>query len=64
MQALLKTKAASRYLDIPEPTLAHMRSHREGPPFVRIGRSIMYRLSDLEAYVAGLEPVKNEKEDN
>ena len=27
-----------------------MRQSGEGPPFLRIGRSVLYRLEDIEAY--------------
>tara|TARA_Y100001973_G_C5205480_1_gene341186 strand:+ start:752 stop:949 length:198 start_codon:yes stop_codon:yes gene_type:complete len=31
-------------------TLIRWRSEGTGPPFVRIGRSILYRMADVEAY--------------
>jgi hypothetical protein len=32
----------SRIIGIPESTLAKMRMHGSGPPFVKIGRSVRY----------------------
>ena len=37
--------------------LANLRSKRQGPPFYRPGRKILYRVSDFEAWVTA-NPVK------
>ncbi len=41
------------------PTLARWRMEREGPPYVRVGRSIRYRRGDVEAWLARrLQPTR------
>lgn len=48
---LLKTKAAAKHLNQRERTLETWRYQGRGPVFHVIGRSIRYKLSDLNAYV-------------
>lgn len=43
---------ASRYIRMSVPWLRQQRMRGRGPAYVRIGRSIRYRLSDLDAYLA------------
>lgn len=51
--ALIPTREAARKLGIGVSTLEKMRLQRRGPPFVRLGKSLVrYRLVDLEAWVA------------
>lgn len=45
-------REASRLTGIAVPTLQKYRVHGTGPKFVKLGRSVRYRVSDLEAYVA------------
>jgi predicted DNA-binding transcriptional regulator AlpA len=47
------TEGASRHLGLAVSTLEKMRVYGDGPPFVKLGRSVRYRISDLEAYLAG-----------
>ena len=50
---LLTAAAAAAYLGFREQTLAAWRSAgRHDLPFVKAGRSIRYRLSDLDAWLA------------
>lgn len=35
---------------ISKSTLANWRSNREGPPYVKVGGRVMYRLSDVEEW--------------
>lgn len=50
---LLTTAQAARYLGKGESTLEQARVSGENcPPYIKDGRSVRYRLSDLEAYVA------------
>jgi hypothetical protein len=45
-------KGAADYLGFAEQTLAVWRSTNRYPlPFIRVGRSIRYRLSDLEKFL-------------
>jgi predicted DNA-binding transcriptional regulator AlpA len=42
-------------LDISEPTLARMRCHGSGPRYKKLGRSVKYRWSDVEQWLAECE---------
>lgn len=46
------TEGASRHLGLAVSTLEKMRVYGDGPPFVKLGRSVRYRVADLEAYLA------------
>ena len=52
MQPLLTQRQAAALLCLSERTLERLRVSGGGPKFVRCGRSIRYRDSDLEAWVA------------
>ena len=55
MQAspLLTTAEAAKFLGWGKSTLEQSRVYGINcPPFVKMGRSVRYRLSDLEAFVA------------
>lgn len=58
---LVDEKYATRFLDLADGTLAVLRSRRSStcPPFFKVGRSVKYRLSDLEKYLAArrVEPL-------
>ncbi|MFF0706586.1 helix-turn-helix transcriptional regulator [Gordonia sputi] len=43
---------AAAYLRTPRTTLAHWRLEGRGPNFYRLGRSIRYRRSQLDDYLA------------
>jgi excisionase family DNA binding protein len=47
---LTRTEAAD-YLAIPVGTLANMATRREGPAIVRIGRTVRYRLAELDRWI-------------
>ncbi len=49
---LLKINEVSTKYQIPEPTLRYWRHRGEGPPSARIGRRVMYRQADVEAWIA------------
>lgn len=52
IDTLTDTEGASTLLTIPEATLIKWRSTGEVRiPFVRIGRQIKYRTSDLKAFI-------------
>lgn len=46
------TKGAAEQLGWAPNTLEKRRVTGDGPPFVKLGRSVRYRVSDLEAYLA------------
>jgi hypothetical protein len=53
MQQLLNRNAAALFLDIKPNTLATWACNkRYDLPFIKIGRSVKYQLSDLEAFIA------------
>lgn len=47
----LKTNEAAEILDLKPATLEIWRSQGKGPRFLKIGRAVRYRLSDLEEYL-------------
>jgi predicted DNA-binding transcriptional regulator AlpA len=49
---LLTQREAATQLHLSERTLERFRVSGTGPKFVRLGRSIRYRLADIEAYIA------------
>jgi excisionase family DNA binding protein len=52
MQPLLTQRQASTVLCLSERTLERLRVSGTGPRFVRAGRSVRYRETDLEAWIA------------
>ena len=48
----LRTSAATDYLGYAEATLEKKRVTGEGPPFIRLGRVIVYDTRDLDAWLA------------
>jgi predicted DNA-binding transcriptional regulator AlpA len=46
------TRAAAALLGLAEQTLRKLRSTGGGPPFVKLGRAVRYRPSDLEAWLS------------
>jgi excisionase family DNA binding protein len=50
-EAYLKPREAAEYLSSSVSTLAKRRMKRQGPNFVRLGRAIRYRQSDLDAWM-------------
>jgi predicted DNA-binding transcriptional regulator AlpA len=47
----LRTPAAADYLGYAESTLEKKRLTGDGPPFVRLGRTIVYDTRDLDAWL-------------
>jgi predicted DNA-binding transcriptional regulator AlpA len=47
----LREGDASRYLGMSRAWLRQSRMRGRGPAFIRIGRSVRYRLADLEAWL-------------
>jgi predicted DNA-binding transcriptional regulator AlpA len=48
----LRTPAAADYVGYSESTLEKKRLTGAGPPFIRLGRSIVYDTRDLDAWLA------------
>lgn len=52
MRALLEEEAAAPLMGWSVSTLQKKRVAGDGPPFVKMGRSVRYRPEDLESFVA------------
>ena len=52
---LLTTKEAARYLRVSPRTLERYRVTGQGPRYLKIGRLVFYRKSDLDAWLAERE---------
>ncbi len=50
--ALLTTAQAAKYLALGQRTLENWRCRGVGPAFVRLGRVVRYRVSDLNAWLS------------
>ena len=50
---LYDTQQAAAFYGISEVTLRTWRVTGSGPIFLKVGKSVRYRLSDLDAYLAG-----------
>ena len=50
-QQLVNIPQACDFLKLSTATLARMRRDKEGPPFVKMGTRVLYRKSDLDAYI-------------
>ena len=53
---LLTTKEAANYLLSTENSLRCMRSKGYGPPFHKLGGTVIYKRDELDAYEANLRP--------
>ena len=49
---IFSTEEASQYVKYSVPTLALWRLQGRGPTYIHIGRSVRYRKSDLDAWLA------------
>jgi len=47
----LSNDEAADYLGLKSATLNKWRCHGEGPPFIKVGRLVRYRLVDLDAFL-------------
>jgi predicted DNA-binding transcriptional regulator AlpA len=52
MDQLLDTKAAAALLSLSQSSLEKMRVYGNGPNFLKLGRAVRYRESDLQAWVS------------
>jgi predicted DNA-binding transcriptional regulator AlpA len=53
MEALVPSKDAPAYLGLAEQTLARWRSEGHGPPYVKLGKKVYYRVGDLRSWIDG-----------
>lgn len=49
--AILKTSAAADHIGLAVPTLEKMRVYGNGPLFLKLGRSVRYRVVDLDRWL-------------
>lgn len=55
---ILPTKAVAARLQVAEQTLAKWRTEGIGPRYLRMGRTIRYRASDVDAFIEqSLSPI-------
>lgn len=45
------TEEVADYLGLPPQTLAQWRSRRKGPTYLKVGRHVRYRWSDVEKWL-------------
>jgi hypothetical protein len=48
---LLTPEEAAEFTRFALDTLAQWRSQRRGPPYIKLGRAVRYRVDDLERYL-------------
>lgn len=48
---LVDAAQAAEILGVQLQTLAAWRCRRQGPPFIKLGRCVKYKLADLNAYI-------------
>lgn len=48
---LLSVKQASLYTGLSESTLNNARWRGDGPPYIKLGRTVRYRAKDLLSYI-------------
>lgn len=53
LSTLLTTREAAEVLRVKESTLEQWRWQGRGPQFIKLNRSVRYRLADIEAFVEG-----------
>ena len=52
---LLTQKEVKEITRLADSTLEQWRLKGKGPKFIKLGRLVRYRLSDIEAYISGLQ---------
>lgn len=55
LEPLLSPPDVSALFQIPGETLSRWRSQREGPAYLRMGRHVRYRASDIREWLATRE---------
>lgn len=50
--AAIDTNELARRLGLAPITVQQQRARGDGPPFFRVGRSVRYRVRDVEAWIA------------
>lgn len=48
---LMHTVEAAQYLSLSKPTLERFRLTGEGPPYLKLGKAVRYRRTELDAWL-------------
>ena len=61
MTSLLTTEVTAKFLDMSPGTLRWWRSIGKGPPFVKCGEAVRYKIEDLEEWIQSrtVKPERN-----
>ena len=61
---MLNETGASLFLGVARQTMANWRSQRRGPAYLKLGRRVVSKISDLEDFVQGcrIDPQANVNE--
>ncbi|MBB5685657.1 helix-turn-helix transcriptional regulator [Sphingobium boeckii] len=51
-ETVVDTAIAAKRLGLSKKTLTNRRIYGGGPPFLKMGKAVRYRVSDLDAWVA------------
>lgn len=51
MEEFLRPPVVSKRIDVSEATLRRWRATGQGPAFLRVGRQVRYRASDVDAWL-------------
>jgi excisionase family DNA binding protein len=57
MEKLLSPTDLAQYLDVPRSTIYEWNYKRTGPPAIRIGKHVRYRLADVERWLGTRQKV-------
>lgn len=59
---LLHQKEVKEILNLADSTLEQWRLKGVGPKFVKLGRAVRYRMSDIQTYISSLQGFQNTTE--
>jgi len=59
---LLRTPDAARYCGVAKSTFEKLRCSGDGPSFIRRGRTVLYAIENLDAWIQGLPRFKSTNE--
>jgi Helix-turn-helix domain len=49
--AMVEAQAAAEMLGVQVSTLAAWRCRKKGPPYLKVGKGVRYRVADLNAWI-------------
>lgn len=49
---LLTVPELADYCRVPVSTIRYWRNHRQGPPAIRLGKKLAFRVSDVDTWLA------------